>query len=117
MTRKEMIDWIEDHWNTRENSDYLYQVLGDLGLDTEDDSDEDEGLYANLTNDNLKRVIDILKRDTKLTDKEQVNMIKNAIKSVGRVVDMKDDGYGSDLATFDVNFKDGDTFRIQIYKM
>lgn len=116
-TRKEMIDWIEDHWNTRENSDYLYQVLGDLGLDIEDDSDEDEGFYANLTNDNLKRVIDILKSDTKPTDKEQVNMIKNAIKSVGRVVDMKDDGYGSDLATFDVLMDPENTYRVQIYKM
>lgn len=116
-TRKEMIDWIEDHWNTRENSDYLYQVLGDLGLDIEDDSDEDEGFYANLTNDNLKRVIDILKNDTKPTDKEQVNMIKNAIKSVGRVVDMKDDGYGSDLATFDVLMDPENTYRVQIYKM
>lgn len=117
MTRKEMIDWIEDHWNTRENSGYLYQVLRDLGLDTEDDSDEYEGLYANLTNDNLKRVIDILKSDTKPTDKEQVNMIKNAIKSVGRVVDMKDDGYGSDLATFDVLMDPENTYRVQIYKM
>ena len=116
-TRKEMIDWIEDHWNTRENSDYLYQVLGDLGLDIEDDSDEDEGFYANLTNDNLKRVIDILKSDTKPTDKEQVNMIKNAIKSVGRVVDMKDDGYGSDLATFDVLMDPENIYRVQIYKM
>lgn len=116
-TRKEMIDWIEDHWNTRENSDYLYQVLGDLGLDIEDDSDEDEGFYANLTNDNLKQVIDILKSDTKPTDKEQVNMIKNAIKSVGRVVDMKDDGYGSDLATFDVLMDPENTYRVQIYKM
>ena len=116
-TRKEMIDWIEDHWNTRENSDYLYQVLGDLGLDIEDDSDEDEGFYANLTNDNLKRVIDILKNDTKPTDKEQVNMIKNAIKSVGRVVDMKDNSYGSDLATFDVLMDPENTYRVQIYKM
>ena len=112
-----MIDWIEDHWITRENSDYLYQVLGDLGLDIEDDSDEDEGFYANLTNDNLKRVIDILKSDTKPTDKEQVNMIKNAIKSVGRVVDMKDDVYGSDLATFDVLMDPENTYRVQIYKM
>lgn len=115
-SRSEMIDWIEDHWNTDDNSDYLYKVMSDLGFDIEDDSDEEEGFYANLTNDDLKRVIDILKGDTKPTDKEQVNMIKNAIKSVGRVVDMKDDGYGSDLATFDV-MMGGDTYRVQIYKM
>lgn len=115
-SRSEMIDWIEDNWNTRENSDYLYQVLGDLGFDIENDSDEEEGFYANLTDDDLKRVIDILKGDTKPTDKEQVNIIKNAIKSVGRVVDMKDDGYGSDLATFDV-MMGRDTYRVQIYKM
>lgn len=61
-SRSEMIDWIEDNWNTRENSDYLYQVLGNLGFDIENDSDEEEGFYANLTDDDLKRVIDILKK-------------------------------------------------------
>lgn len=44
-------------------------------------------------------------------------MIKNAIKSVGRVVDIKSDGYGSDLATFDVMMDQGATYRVQIYKM
>lgn len=116
-TRKEMIDWIEDNWNTRENSAYLYQLLRDLGLDIENDSDEEEGFYVNLTDDDLKRVIDILKGDAKYTDKEQVNMIKNAIKSVGRVVDMEDDGYGSDIATFDVLMDPRNTYRVQIYKM
>lgn len=116
-SRSEMIDWIEDHWNTADNSDYLYKVMSDLGFDIEDDSDEDEGFYANLTNDELKRVIDILKGDTKPTDKEQANMIKKAIKSVGRVVDMKDNDYGHALDTFDVTMDSGDTFRVQIYKM
>lgn len=73
-TRKEMIDWIEDNWNTRENSAYLYQLLRDLGLDIEKDSSEDEGFYVNLTDEDLKRVIDILRGVT--NSKEQASTIK-----------------------------------------
>ena len=81
-TRKEMIDWIEDNWNTRENSAYLYQLLRDLGLDIENDSDEEEGFYVNLTDENLKRVIDILKGVT--NSEEQVSTDYQDVDSMSR---------------------------------
>ena len=116
-TRKEMIDWIEDNWNTPENSDYLYQLMGNLGLNIEDDSDEEEGFYVNLTDDDLKRVIDILKGVTNPSPKEQINTIKEALKSVGMIKDLDKSPYGKDIDTFDIKLYSGDTFRIQIYKM
>ena len=116
MTRKEMIDWIEDHWNTAENSDYLYKVLSDMGFDVEDDSDEDEGFYATLSNSDLERVIDNLKDETELSVFDQVGSIKKALQTVGSVEEVTMD-YGSDEATYDVSVPEGNTFRIQIYKM
>lgn len=116
-TRKEMIDWIEDNWNTPENSDYLYQLMGNLGLNIEDDSNEEEGFYVNLTDDDLKRVIDVLKGVTNPSPKEQINTIKEALKSVGMIKDLDKSPYGKDIDTFDIKLYSGDTFRIQIYKM
>lgn len=58
MSRKEMIDWIEDHWNdTLEHGKWLYNYLTELGFNVEDDSDEKEGFYANITTDGLRAVI------------------------------------------------------------
>lgn len=117
MSRSEMIDWIEDNWNTPDNADYLYQVLDNLGFNIDDDSDEEEGFYANLKDEDLERVIEILKgKDVKPTIKEQLGRIKKSLKSLGRIDDVDMD-FGSDEITFDLSIKDGDTFRIQIYKM
>nr|DAG41028.1 MAG TPA: hypothetical protein [Caudoviricetes sp.] len=58
MSRKEMIDWIEEHWNdTVEHGEWLYNYLTELGFNVEDDSDEEEGFYANITTDGLRAVI------------------------------------------------------------
>lgn len=118
MTRKEMIDWIEDNWNNSpDNADYLYQVLDNLGFNADDDSDEEEGFYANLADKDLKRVIEILKgEDPKPTIEEQLGRIKKTLASLGRIED-KDTNFNSAQAIFDLSMKDGATFRIQIYKM
>lgn len=118
MSRKEMIDWIEDNWNNSpDNADYLYQVLDDLEVNIDDDSDEEEGFYANLTDEDLNRVIEILKGENpKPTTKEQVGRIKKALESFGRVKDL-DTNFSSAQAIFDLSMRDGDTFRIQVYKM
>lgn len=118
MTRKEMIDWIEDHWNdTAEHGEWLYSYLTELGFNVEDDSDDEEGFYANLTTGDLRKIIDELKPNTKSAVKDQIADIREALKTLGRVSDVSLDYTGAEEATFDVNLKDGDTFRIQIYKM
>lgn len=118
MTRKEMIDWIEDHWNdTAEHGKWLYGYLTELGFNVEDDSDDEEGFYANLTTGDLRKIIDELKPNTKVSVKEQIADIREALETLGRVSDVSLDYTGAEEATFDVSLKDGDTFRIQIYKM
>lgn len=118
MTRKEMIDWIEDHWNdTLEHGKWLYNYLTELGFNIEDDSDAEEGFYANITTQDLRKIVAELKPNTKVSVKEQVADIREALETLGRVSDVSFDYTGAEEATFDVNFKDGDTFRIQIYKM
>lgn len=118
MTRKEMIDWIEDNWNdTIEHGKWLYNYLTELGFNVEDDSDEEEGFYANLTTSDLRKVINELSSNTKTSLKEQIAGIRKALGTLGKVSDVSLDYAGAEEATFDVNLKDGDTFRIQIYKM
>ena len=118
MSRKEMIDWIEDHWNdTVEHGEWLYGYLTELGFNVEDDSDEEEGFYANLTTSNLRKIVDELKPNTKTSVKEQIAGIRKALETLGKVSDVSLDYAGAEEATFDVNLKYGDTFRIQIYKM
>lgn len=118
MTRKEMIDWIEDHWNdTAEHGEWLYGYLTELGFNVEDDSDDEEGFYANLTTGDLRKIVDELKPNTEVSVKEQIADIREALETLGRVSDVSLDYTGAEEATFDVDFKDGNTFRIQIYKM
>lgn len=118
MTRKEMIDWIEDHWNdTAKHGEWLYGYLTELGFNIEDDSDPEEGFYANITTSDLRKIVDELKSNTKSTVKDQIADIREALETLGRVSDVSLDYTGAEEATFDVNLKDGDTFRIQIYKM
>lgn len=117
MTRQEMIDWIEDNWNNNpDTADWLYDYLTELGFNIDDDSDEEEGFYANLTDDNLRMIIDELKPNTKPRTKEQINKIKDTLKSLGRISNV-DDIYSRSEVTFDLSMTDGDTFRIQIYKI
>lgn len=117
-TRKEMIDWIEDHWNdTIEHGEWLYDYLTELGFNIEDDSDAEEGFYANITTRDLRKIVDELKPNTKSSVKDQIASIREALETLGRVSDVSLDYNGAEEATFDVNLKDGDTFRIQIYKM
>lgn len=117
-TRKEMIDWIEDHWNdTIAHGEWLYNYLTELGFNIEDDSDAEEGFYANITTSDLRKIVDELKPNTKSVVKDQIADIREALKTLGRVSDVSLDYNGAEEATFDVNLKDGDTFRIQIYKM
>lgn len=118
MTRKEMIDWIEDHWNdTISHGEWLYNYLTELGFNIEDDSDAEEGFYANITTSDLRKIVDELKSNTKSSVKDQIADIREALETLGRVSDVSLDYTGAEEATFDVNLKDGDTFRIQIYKM
>lgn len=117
MSRKEMIDWIEDNWNdTIEHGEWLYGYLTELGFNVEDDSDEEEGFYANLTTSDLRKIVDELKPNTKTSVKEQIAGIRKALETLGKVSDVSLDYAGAEEATFDVDFKDGNTFRIQIYK-
>lgn len=117
-TRKEMIDWIEDHWNdTIAHGEWLYNYLTELGFNIEDDSDAEEGFYANITTSDLRKIVDKLKSNTKSSVKDQIADIREALETLGRVSDVSLDYTGAEEATFDVNLKDGDTFRIQIYKM
>lgn len=118
MSRKEMIDWIEDHWNdTVEHGKWLYNYLTELGFNVEDDSDEEEGFYANLTTSDLRKVINELNPNTEVSVKERITGIRKALETLGKVSDVSLDYAGAEEATFDVDFKDGNTFRIQIYKM
>lgn len=117
MTRQEMIDWLEDNWNdTPEHGEYLYDLITDFGFNIDDDSDPDEGFYANLTDDNLRMLIDGLKPDTKPRTEEQLSKIKDTLKSLGRISNV-DNTFSRDEITFNLSVTDGDTFRIQIYKM
>lgn len=76
-----MIDWIEDNCNTSDNADYLYQILDNLGFNTDDDSDEEGVFYANLADEELKRVIEILKDENiRPTVKEQLGIIKKPLQ-------------------------------------
>ena len=112
MTRKEMIDWIEDNWNSdTESADILYQTLDDLGFHIEDDSDEEEGFYANLTDEDLKRAVDELHK------KESLKKIRQTLEGIGTVHDWKGRSYGSEADIFDLRLENGDTFRVQVYKM
>lgn len=62
-------------------------------------------------------MIEILKgEDPKPTTKQQVGRIKKALESFGRVNDL-DTNFSSAQAIFDLSMRDGDTFRIQVYKM
>lgn len=117
MSRKEMIDWIEDHWNdTVEHGEWLYNYLTELGFNVEDDSDEEEGFYANLTTSDLRKVINELNPNTEVSVKERIMGIRKALETLGKVSDVSLDYAGAEEATFDVDFKDGNTFRIQIYR-
>ena len=57
-TRTDIIDYIEDNYNTAEGweelEDAISELFGDGVLD--DDSDEDEGFYANLSDSELKKL-------------------------------------------------------------
>lgn len=118
MTRKEMIDWIEDNWNdTIKHGEWLYGYLTELGFNVEDDSDAEEGFYANITTRDLRKIVDELKPNTKTSLKKQIAGIREALETLGKVSDVSLDYAGAEEATFDVNLKDGDTFRIQIYKV
>lgn len=118
MTRKEMIDWIEDHWNdTAEHGEQLYGYLTELGFNVEDDSDDEEGFYANLTTSDLRKIVDELKSNTKSSVKDQIADIREALETLGRVSDVSLDYTGAEEATFDVDFKGGNTFRVQIYRV
>ena len=118
MTRKEMIDWIEDHWNdTAKHGEWLYGYLTELGFNVEDDSDDEEGFYANLTTSDLRKIIDELKPNTKSSVKDQIADIREALETLGRVSDVSFDYTGAEEATFDVDFKGGNTFRVQIYRV
>lgn len=116
MSRKEMIDWIEDHWNdTAEHSEWLYSYLTELGFNVEDDSDDEEGFYANLTTGDLRKIVDELKPNTEVSVKEQIADIREALETLGRVFDVEDT-YGSSEAVFDLSVPEGSSFRISIYK-
>ena len=63
MSRSEMIDWIEDNWNTAEGYKQLDAAIEAIGYDTEhlDDSDGEEGMYANFSDEDLEDIISVLK--------------------------------------------------------
>lgn len=62
MSRSDMIDWLEDNWNTDEGYEQLDAAIEAIGYDTEhlDDSDDEEGMYANFSDEDLRSIIHIL---------------------------------------------------------
>jgi len=131
MSRNEMIDWIEDNWNTSEGWEKLSSVISAIGYDPEnlDDSNDEEGMYANFSDEDLDNIISVLRTgktkdgyDTSvkpqtapLTDDAAKELFKDALKGVGSI--SKVDGTRSSaLAIYDV-YRQGKTYRVQIYKM
>ena len=70
MSRKEMIDWLDDNWNTDEGYEQLDAAIEAVGYDTEhlDDSDREEGMYANFSNEDLSKIIHILKKGWRIKE-------------------------------------------------
>ena len=64
MSRSDMIDWLDDNWNTDEGYEQLDAAIEAIGYDTEhlDDSDSKEGMYANFSDEDLSNIIHILKK-------------------------------------------------------
>lgn len=122
MLRKEMIDYLDDHWNNNsENADKLYKAVEDvIGIDINDldDSYEEEGFYYNLSDENLKEIISILKGESNKPGLEdQLDNIEDALMKVGTVRDTTKEFYASSAARIiDLSIPGGDAFRIQIYK-
>lgn len=131
MSRSEMIDWIEDNWNTAEGYEQLDAAIEAVGYDTEhlDDSDSEEGMYANFSDEDLENIISVLKTgrtkdgyDTSvksqkipMTDSRAKDTFKLALDNVGRATEV-DKGTSSALAMYRVMI-DGKEYQVQIYKM
>ena len=131
MSRKEMIDWLEDNWNTSEGYEQLNAAIDAIGYDSDhiDDSDEEEGMYANFSDEDLENIISVLKtgktkdgHDTSvkpqripMTDKKAKDIFKLALNDVGRAIEI-DKGTGSALAMYNVMI-DGKEYQVQIYRM
>ena len=131
MSRKEMIDWLEDNWNTSEGYEQLNAAIDAIGYDSDhiDDSDEEEGMYANFSDEDLENIISVLKTGkTKdghatsvkpqripMTDKKAKDMFKLALNDLGRAIEI-DKGTGSALAMYSVMI-DGKEYQVQIYRM
>lgn len=121
MTRKEMIDWIEDHWNnTSDNAERLYKAIEDVtGVDIDfmDDSDENEGFYSNISDDQLENIYYNLGAKNKKNEKDQLDDIEYALMKVGTVEDITREFPISNAARIlGVTIPHGDTFKILIYK-
>lgn len=131
MSREEMIDWLEDNWNTNEGYKQLNAAIDAIGYDSDhiDDSDEEEGMYANFSDEDLENIISVLKtgrtkdgHDTSvkpqripMTDKKAKDIFKLALNDLGRAVEI-DKGTGSALAMYNVMI-DGKEYQVQIYRM
>lgn len=70
MSRREMIDWLDDNWNTDEGYEQLDAAIEAIGYDTEhlDDSDSKEGMYANFSDGDLNNIIHILKKGWRIKE-------------------------------------------------
>ena len=131
MSRNEMIDWIDDNYNTQEGFEQLDAAIDAIGYDSEhlDDSDDNEGLYANFSDEDLENIISVLKTgktkdgyDTSikpqkapLTDKAVKDLFKRYLEGIGPVREINK-GTSSTLVMYDVSIQ-GQTFRVQVYKM
>lgn len=131
MSRSEMIDWIEDNWNTTEGYKQLDAAIEAIGYDTEhlDDSDREEGMYANFSTEDLENIMSVLKSgrtkdgyDTSvkpqripMTDSRAKDTFKLALDNLGRATEI-DKGVSSALAMYRVMI-DGKEYQVQIYKM
>lgn len=62
-SRSSLIDYIDENYNTEDNYEELNSALTKLfniDVDTLDDSDLDEGMYAHLSDEQLKQLKDYL---------------------------------------------------------
>lgn len=120
MSRSEMIDFIDEIYNTRDGEKFVDGAIRELGIDpnTLDDSDPNEGFYSNFSNDELNSIVASLKggRDAgqvPITDSELENRITSALSTLGRVEKLQG-SYSGALASYDIRVGNR-SVRVQVY--
>lgn len=112
MSRNDLIDEIEKVYNS-ESGDKVDDAIKSLGynLSDLDDSDEDEGFYSNFSDDELRKIYDMIGS----TYHKTVEIIKDALRANGFRLEDRDLGYDARIV-FNA-YKDEKDYQIQIYEI